>query len=58
MPTASKPQTGGENPILQIMREEGLPMTREVYIALNWWDKNHKLTPEDEEELPPQFRRA
>jgi hypothetical protein len=56
MPAASKLQTGSENPILQIMREEGLPMTRAVYIALNWWDKDYKLTPEDEAEMPPEFR--
>ena len=32
-------------------------MTREVYIALNWFDKNHKVTSEDEAEMPPEFRR-
>jgi len=47
----------GTYPILDHMREERLPLTREVYIALNWWDKNHQMTHEDEAELPPQFRR-
>jgi hypothetical protein len=36
MPEKSKHQIGGEYPILDLMREEGLPMTREIYIALNW----------------------
>ena len=26
----------GTYPVLDLMREEGLPMTREIYIALNW----------------------
>ena len=46
-------------PVLDLMREEGLPLTREVYIQLNWWgEKPHPWTAEHEEELPPQFRRS
>jgi len=43
------------NPISDLLKKLNLP-TRENYLAIDRWEPNPKLWPEEEAELPPQFR--
>src|SRR6266702_1274124 len=43
------------NPISDLLKKLNLP-TRENYLAIDRWEPNPKLGPEEEAELPPQFR--
>jgi hypothetical protein len=45
-----------ESPTLAIMRHYGAPLTREVYIALNWGDSAYEPTAEEEVEMPVEFQ--
>lgn len=45
------------SPVEALMQECGAPMTREEYLRWNSLGKNTKLSPEEEEELPPRFRK-
>jgi hypothetical protein len=44
--------TPGQRAIIAFIREAGLPVTRENYIATNWPDVPDPWTAEDEAELP------
>ena len=44
-------------PILDRMIRLGLPLTRQNYLILDRWETNAELTPEEEENIPPQFRK-
>jgi hypothetical protein len=60
---SSKPQTAsasqtGRYPLLDWMKEKGIALTRENYLRLNYADQlPAQLTQEEENELPPMFRR-
>jgi hypothetical protein len=45
------------SPVEALMQEYGAPMTREEYIRWNNLGKDTKLSPEEEGELPPRFRK-
>jgi hypothetical protein len=41
-----------DDPILQLMKQDGIPITRANYIACNWPRKPRPWTAEHESELP------
>jgi len=43
-------------PTLDLMKEMDTPLTREVYIALNWGDSAYEPTAEEEVEMPVEFQ--
>lgn len=43
-------------PILDLMKEMDIPLTREVYIGLNWGDSSYEPTPEEEAEMAVEFQ--
>jgi hypothetical protein len=38
------------------MRHNGIPITRESYLAVNYGDRNFPLDAEGEADLPPELR--
>ena len=51
-------QSGCEDPVLQWMRLNEVPLTRETYLNLAYMgNPPKKLGPEEEAELPDQFQR-
>ena len=44
------------NPIWDLLKKLNPEPTREKYLAIDRWEPNPKLGPEEEAELPPQFR--
>lgn len=46
----------GRDPVLDLMRQRGIPLTRENYLALSRPDAEGPLSPEEEMELPEEFR--
>ena len=51
-------QHGKKDGLLELIKIAGVPLTREDYLNLSYLGKvPHELTPEQEDELPPQFRR-
>ena len=44
------------DPIMAVMHELGGMPTRARYIALNWLNPKYKPSPEEEAEMPEQFR--
>jgi hypothetical protein len=42
--------------ILQNMQRDGIPLTREHYMARAYGDPNYKPWPEEQDDLPPVFR--
>lgn len=53
--TVSKTPAGSD-PVLDWMKEKGLPLTRETYLATAMLEE--PLDPELENELPEQFRKS
>jgi hypothetical protein len=45
------------DPILEKMKQKGLPMTRETYLSLDKWQESPTLTAEEEQTLPLEFRK-
>jgi hypothetical protein len=46
-----------DDPVLQLMRDRGIPITRENYIEMNWMgDPPEPWTAEDEDQLPEELR--
>ena len=43
-------------PILDLMKEMDIRLTREAYIGLNWDDSSYEPTAEEEAEMPVEFR--
>jgi hypothetical protein len=60
---SSKPQAAsasqtGRYPLLDWMKAYGIALNRANYLRLNYWGNPPKeLTQEEENELPPMFRR-
>ena len=42
----------GNDPIVKVLDQKGLPITRENWIELNWPTKPNPWTTEHEEEIP------
>ena len=51
----SRPQSG-KDPVVQQLKELGLPVTRENYLLLNYGKDVPEMTPELEAELPEILR--
>jgi hypothetical protein len=47
-----------ESSVLAAMKRAGVPLTRDEYIAWNWFDQPQPYTPtpEEESEMPTQFQ--
>ena len=55
---ASDHPHGKKDGLLDLMKVAGVPLTREHYLNLSYLGRvPHELTPEQEDELPPQFRK-
>lgn len=46
--------------VLAAMKRAGVPLTRDEYIAWNWFDQPqpYEPTPEEEQDMPEQFQRS
>ena len=44
------------DPVIILLKEKGLPLTRENYIALNWGEVPQPWTVELEQELPEELQ--
>ena len=54
---ATPASSSDESPVLALMREYKVPMTREEFLNLNYMGNvPDEIPPEDEEDFPPQFR--
>jgi hypothetical protein len=42
--------------LLRVMKRDGIPLTRQNYIEMNWPEKPEQWTAEHEADLPEQFR--
>jgi hypothetical protein len=53
---SAKKTPTGTDPLLDWMREHGVPITRDKFIALNWGNVPDPWTPEDEDNLPEELQ--
>lgn len=53
---AQAAQENTEHPLLDYMRQQGIPVTRDSYIALDNFGETPEWTPEDEAELPEDLQ--